>query len=72
MSTPNTQRVQGVQVKGEQLNVAVCTRNLLVWRTHSTPPQNGVAHGPGHTGVVGPVLPCVELNEQADSFTVAR
>ena len=32
--------------------------------------KNGAPHGPGHTGVVGPVKRCVEMHDQRDSVTV--
>ena len=33
---------------------------------------NGVKHGPGWTGIVGPVKRCVEIYEQGDSVTLVR
>ena len=33
---------------------------------------NGVKHGPGWTGVVGPVKRCVEIYSRGDSFTLVR
>ena len=33
---------------------------------------NGVKHGPGWTGIVGPVKRCVEIEYQGDSVTLVR
>ena len=33
---------------------------------------NGVKHGPGWTGIVGPVKRCVEIGERGDSVTLVR
>ena len=33
---------------------------------------NGVKHGPGWTGIVGPVKRCVEFRWQGDSVTLVR
>ena len=34
--------------------------------------KNGAPHGPGHTGVVGPVKRCVEIGAQGNSVTVCE
>ena len=34
--------------------------------------KNGVKHGPGHTGVAGPVKRCVELYHQNDRVTLLQ
>ena len=33
--------------------------------------KNGSPHGPGHTNVVGPVLPCVEMYGQGEVMTLS-
>ena len=33
---------------------------------------NGVKHGPGWTGIVGPVKRCVEIYRQGNSVTLVR